>query len=277
MQAQRTASDVWDVLYEPLDGEDPREAIYVAFTDWQLGASSPTLPFYRCSGHTCDNGDSPIRYRVTVTYANEDGTVITTQPESQPPTFDGEGEEYEENLEADLDGNPIETTAGEPMEPGTVTRAMSDFAVVVTRNYPNIPGIVPYLAGFSNYVNSDNFLGGPPGTVLIRGIPRVSYVYPNLNIPEYWRVSWRFVYREPWPSATSPPANSAWFARVQNKGYQIKPVSGSLRYARDPQGVLYTRPQWVSLVGDEIDSVPNYLWFRKYPARAFAPLGIVSP
>lgn len=276
-EEMRTASDAWDVIYEPAVGEDPRAAIYDAFLDWQLGQPSPTLPGYRCKGHSCDNGDSPIRYNVTVTYGIEDGTILPDVPETQPPTFEGEGQEYEENLEVDLDGVDIATTAGEPMEPGTVTRRMSDFAVVVTRNYPNIPGIIPYLAGFANYVNSDTFLGGVPGTVLIFGVPRLSYNYPKGSVPDYWRITWRFVYRDPWPSATSPPANSAWFDRVKNMGYQIKPGGGALEYAKDPSGALYTRPQYIAVNGQSIATTPNFLWFRKYPPRSFAPLGIFSP
>lgn len=277
MENMRTASDVYDVMYEPAADEDPRAAIYDAFTDWQFGQESPFIPGYVCSQHTCDNGDSPVRYTVTVTYAIGGGGFPDAVPELQPPTFDGEGNEYEENLEVDLNGDPVETTAGEPMEPGTLTRTMSDFTFLVSRNYANTPGIVPWLASYANYVNSDNFLGGVPGTVVIRGVPRLTYVYPQGEQPQHWRVSWRFVYREPWASSTSPPANSAWFARVQNKGYLVNPGPPGLVNARDADGVLYTRPQWISTGGDTISATPNYLFFRRYPARPFAPLGIVAP
>lgn len=287
MSGDRQASDVWDVIVDPTGVDDIRAEIYSAFPDWQIGEESPRLPGYFCTGHQCDNWESSVRWRVSVTYAPAGGLVDIngSDPLQMLPQFSGDSEDYEEDLEVDADDDEVVTTAGEPMESGSVTRTMSDLAFVVTRNYPAIPNIVPFLRSFANKVNSDTFLGAAPGEVLIRGIPRLQFVYSQqdgtVTIPAHWQVSWRFVSRDPWPSGLTPPSNSAWYVRVRNQGYQILDSTDRRVGARDRDGNLYTRPQWIAADGQSVldadTDTPIYLWFARFPAISFAPLGITSP
>lgn len=278
MSGETTASDVYDVLTDGNPIGDPREEIYQAFPDWWRGVAHPSIVGLRVRSWDANNWESPIRWRVTVNYSTPGpGVIEDNNPFLQPPEFEGDGEQEMQNVETDVAGNAIETTAGEPFEPGAVEIPMPTTVFRVTRNYPVTPTTIPFLTSFRNTVNSEPFLGGPIGSVLCDGTPSFRYIYATPDLPAYWRVSFVFKHKAPWPDFAnpSPPANSAWFARLRNQGYR-QLVGGELLMIRDDDGIPIVRPRYLDAAG-VVTSTPFYRFFQVYPTVNFGPLGIVAP
>jgi len=172
-----------------------------------------------------------------------------------------------EPIDQDIDGNPIVTKNGEPIE--GVTMDLPDPVLVVTKNYP---GYNPHLLyQYRRSVNSDIFYNFPPGTARLVA---QSATLVNVQPVPYWKVTARIQFRYP----VNTTADKAWYARVRHEGYLIKDGT-DITHATDdsdpPQRVV--KPVLLKADGTrETDpEQAHWLEFKRYNALPYNALGLV--
>ena len=118
----------------------------------------------------------------------------------------------DEAIDEDWYGKPIVTKNSEPIE--GITERLSDHTAVIERNFLtiNIYAIRAYLRA----VNSDTFLGWPPGTARL-----MEYNATNIikdGAAGFWKVSATIQFRE----AYNTTPDKAWFKRVRHEGVLVR-------------------------------------------------------
>ena len=167
---------------------------------------------------------SPILWIVTVDYTGELGPGDSNNennPLFAPPRIDWDDVESEQEIDEDFDGNPIVTLNGEAIE--GVKALIADQTVSIKRNMLLFN---PYVqARYRRAVNSDIFLGWPPGTAKLMKLSAS-------NVPNdqggYWEVTAQIQFR--YPYRTTP--ENAWYARVRHEGY----YEAIEVFSKDPNG-----------------------------------------
>jgi hypothetical protein len=144
---------------------------------------------------------SPVLWLVVVPYK---GYVSNFGP----AIVDWSNVTVEEEIDEDFDGNPILTEAGEPVE--GIRALFCDPVATIRKNmltYNSYVGAV-----YHRSVNSDTFLGWPPGTCKLM----------DLNAKDvngsYYEVTGTFQFRIPYRTT----AAKAWYSRWRHEGFQRK-------------------------------------------------------
>jgi hypothetical protein len=154
---------------------------------------------------------SPILWLVTVDYNGELGPIEgenQNNPLFAPPRIDWDDVESEHDVNEDFDGNPIVNLTGEAIE--GVKALIADQTVTIKRNMLTFS---PYVqARYRRAVNSDSFLGWPPGTAKLMKLSASNVLGSELA---YWEVTAQIQFR--YPYRTTP--ENAWYARVRHEGY----------------------------------------------------------
>ena len=157
---------------------------------------------------------SPIYWIVTVSYNGEIKLGPGNQPQSPlltPAKIDWDDVETEEEIDEDWDGNPIQTVNGEPIE--GVKTLLPDQTVTIKRNMLMFN---PYVqAAYRRSVNSDAFLGWPPGTAKLMKLSASNVVTPQLA---YWEVTGQIRFRYPYRTTNE----KAWYRRTRHQGFYKK-------------------------------------------------------
>lgn len=226
-------------LSKELDFESPGDADFVEVYDC-VGAATDTSLDVRTATGVPALGDqkgseylwvtnvsvqriSPVYWRVVVSYKSFalDPEDPTNNPLLAPAkvkwqTFKTEGE-----IDEDFDGNAIVTTAGEPVR--GIRRPFADIAAVITQAFSAFNPFVFYQ--YIDHVNSDTFLGFPPGT---GKVDDVSADPQKLEISsttlEYYNVAVKVLFRN--PIRTTP--DKAWYIRRVEKGNYVLNASNEL-------------------------------------------------
>jgi hypothetical protein len=195
-------------------------------TEWEIyqaigipaaGSSfSDDFPFVYADGAALERV-SPILWIMTVDFNGELGPGDEEDPESSnnpifaPPRIDWDDVEQELEVDEDYDGNPIQTVNKEPIE--GVKAAIADQTVMIKRNMVSFS---PYVqARYRRAVNSDTFLGWPPGTAKIT---KLSASLVHSEDMGYWEITAQIQFR--YPYRTTP--DKAWYARVRHEGFYEK-------------------------------------------------------
>lgn len=290
-----------------LSSEDPRAEIYDEASDRgdgesiQRGAAHPVF-----AGLTCRSvGIAPIAGSSTVfeyraAYALPDPSNPGDDPTAADPVIRWEEKRFEEALDTALnvvdydpspgpDGTttttadaPIATTAGEPIV--GLIRPVSLPMLVVTLNYGATVVDAAFCSSWANRVNSDVWTyqtgkSAAAGTVLIDGAPQAEYVKAADPVPAYWRVTWRFVFREhpdadPYMIGAASNDGRAWWSRVLNQGFRYVDDSGPppvTKVFRDANGTPLNRPRLLDLDGAATTDA-YWRWFQTYKTKAFSTL-----
>ena len=173
----------------------------------------------RCTGIDISR-QGPLHFDVTADYAsqpykegNEDDPAQS--PVTQPTIISYFTITSEEPIEDDIENKAIATVNGEPIE--GITRPISDLGVRLQKNFTTFDPASFYL--FIDCVNSDTFLGFPPGTLRIANISADEqfYVDQDDNETPYWSVSVEIHARKPY----GVPAEKAWYKRARHEGYWV--------------------------------------------------------
>ena len=223
---------------------------------------------------------SPILFIVTVDYTGELGPGDSNNennPLFAPPRIDWDDVESEQEIDEDFDGNPIQTINGEPIE--GVKALIPDQTVAIKRNMLLFN---PYVqARYRRAVNSDIFLGWPPGTAKLMKLSAS-------NVPNdqggYWEVSAQIQFR--YPYRTTP--EKAWYSRVRHEGYYerveaIGPGSPTrIVRAVDANKEPVTKPVLLNARGFRIPGVEpgevqtaHWLEFKLYDSLPYSALGLL--
>jgi hypothetical protein len=223
---------------------------------------------------------SPILWIVTVDYTGELGPGDSNNennPLFAPPRIDWDDVESEQEIDEDFDGNPIQTINGEAIE--GVKALIADQTVSIKRNMLLFN---PYVqARYRRAVNSDIFLGWPPGTAKLMKLSAS-------NVPNdqggYWEVSAQIQFR--YPYRTIP--EKAWYSRVRHEGYYERvelsgPGAGTkVVRAVDANKEPVTKPVLLDASGFRIPGVEpgevqtaHWLEFKLYDSLPYSALGLL--
>jgi hypothetical protein len=157
--------------------------------------------------------EGPSYGKINVEY---DLGALTTGPGDGDPTLQEpelrwSSVQTEEPIDEDINGNPIETPNGEAIF--GLTETVYDLQLSISRNVLSFSPEFTYL--FQNKVNSEPFLGFPPGVVLCSNVSATRVFDGSFN---YFRLSVEFLFRA--PLRTIPLR--AWWKRVLMEGTQVR-------------------------------------------------------
>jgi hypothetical protein len=212
--------------------------------------------------------ESPIYYRVAVSYKSfsVDPSDPTSNPLLAPAKVKWKTVKTEGEIDEDVNGNPIVTTAGEPVR--GITRPFSDIAAVITQAFSAFNPFTFYL--YIDYVNSDFFLGFPPGTAKVETVDADPQQIEVGGSPlEYYNVTVEVIFRR--PLRTTP--DKAWFNRRVEKGNYVKNDGGDLVPAMI-QGEQAPGPVFLDANGKQTNS-DSAIWSEDeiFGRAAFSGMG----
>ena len=164
---------------------------------------------------------SPTYWTVAVPYEGEVSFGIggpggnqnngVQSPLLAPAIIDWDGAESEEEIDEDFDGNPLVTANGEPIN--GIRRKFVDSVVTIKKN---VLLWNSYVQGrYLHSVNSDLFLGWPPGTGKMTTLRASGVASPDVPLGGYFQVTCVVQFR--WPYRTTP--EKAWYSRHRHEGY----------------------------------------------------------
>jgi hypothetical protein len=245
---------------------------------------SEDFPFVYADGASLERV-SPVLWMMTVDYNGELGPSERDDPESPanpnnpimaPPRIDWDDVESEEEIDEDFDGKPIQTVNREPIE--GVKALIPDQTVSIKRNMISFS---PYVqARYRRAVNSDNFLGWPPGTAKLMKFS-ASNVFGETG--GYWEITAQIRFRYPYRTT----AERAWYARVRHEGFYEKidiSALGQKRIVRAVDGNKepMTRKVLLTSAGYRLpepaegeQQIANWLEFKLYDSLPFNALGLL--
>lgn len=209
---------------------------------------------------------SPILWQAIVRYkgAVDSSGGPASNPLDQAAIVDWDDVEIEEEIDQDFDGNPIQTPTGEK-----IFGVKASFYDSIARVQKNMLLFDNYTASaYRRAVNSDTFLGWPPGTVRCKKLSAKSIKN------EYYSVTGIFQCRIPYNTT----AAKAWYSRVRLEGFEhFISLYGSVKKVRavDKLKQPTTKPVLLDENGFRLPEGDPPVWVetKKYDSLPFAALG----
>lgn len=132
--------------------------------------------------------DGPFVWQVTVEYSSQQSEPGQEQenPLDRPAKFNWGRAGDNKVLDKDLDGTACASSSGEPFDPA-ITRKASSITLVIERNRSTYDPL--QSLAYQDAINSDYFLGFPPGTVQCGSITADSQTENNRT---FWVVKYPF-------------------------------------------------------------------------------------
>jgi len=204
---------------------------------------------------------SPILWIVTVGY-------VGTAPDAGDVEVDWSDAATSEPIDRDYNGAAIVTANGEQVEGLNVE--VADQVCVIRRRFMTLNTYA--IGAYRQAVNSDTFLGWPPGTARLVGWQAKNKFKYGAPL-EQWDVTARIQFRMPFGGAT---AEKAWYKRWRHEGMYVK-VDGVIQRARDPLGQETSRPVLLKTDGTlETDpSAALFKYTQVYGTIAYSGLGLL--
>lgn len=236
------------------------------------GGSWPLNPSIKVDGIDCDK-TAPIFYTLKVKYKSlpfrtDDGGEEPTDPELQPPDISFDTVSSEEEIDTDVNGDPIENACREPYT--GVKRQVSDLQISIGKTFLIFDPATFY--GYFDSVNSDTFMNFPPGVCLVRTIRAAPLI---LNEYLYWKINVVIQVRKPFGDT---PTEKAWYERRKHEGFYCftnespdKPVR-----RKDANGHDCTIPLPLTEVGfaASVGEEGSWKYFQKYLTVAFSGMNM---
>ena len=199
-----------------LDASDPLEVVYTAADLPLVNDPYPGTFFVICRS-LAPQRVSPILVIITASYSGEIGpTDLTSSPVDNEVIVSWRNATTDEAIDQDWNGKAIVTKNNEPID--GITERIADQVATIERNFLtiNMYSIRAYLKS----VNSDEFLGWPPGTARLMEY-NASNVITN-GVAGFWKVSVTVQFREPYNTT----ADKAWYKRLRHEGYLVRDNAG---------------------------------------------------
>jgi len=212
----------------------------------QLWDVHPYNSWLYVSNRTVEIRSSTLFY-ITVNYS------LMENPLAQPAEFSWSHVDNEEPIDRDIYGNPITNSAGELPDP-PITETFHDTLLRVTRNEANF---FPVIAdGYKNSVNSNTFLGFPPGTVKCTVFEGEITRAATLT---YYIVRYEFQIRTKFLNS----ATECWKKRFMDAGFREK-VGTEYEVIKDKDGVPLSEPSLLDGSGKKLaaGATPVFLEFE---------------
>lgn len=223
---------------------------------------------FRCKSISI-NKVSPIYYEADAKYRTPkfDSNDQPDVPWNKPATIDTGEVAVEGEIDEDADGNPMLTEANEAFE--GLTRPFSDMTIIIKKNFLSFSSAAYYT--YKDGVNSDTYLGFPPGVLRVTGI---SSSEQKFDKQLYAAVTVTITARKPYRTTTE----RAWWKRVLHQGWNARPAKGE-----KPRRAVYEstkEPTSTQVLLDE-DGVrladgadPVWKEFRQFESVAFSGMGL---
>ena len=256
--------EAYQVLHDP---NEPLLNIYQAPGIPAAGSAFPGFPFVVAESAAIETV-TPIFSIVNVKYKGEIGPGEPS-PLFAPPKIDWDDVETEEEVEEDWDGYPLRTRNGEQYK--GFRRPIADQTVTIRRNFALFN---PYVqARYRQAVNSDSFLGWPPGTARITKFSASNVIDRTLG---YWEVTCTIQFR--YPYKTIP--KHAWYKRVIHEGLWERVGTGASQRLRIAQveGKDVTKAVLLDEFGYRLPegALAYFLEFKIFDDLPFNALGLLS-
>lgn len=215
--------------------------------------------------------ESPIYFNAVATY---ESPKRRTGEEDQPP-YELAAEirfstaSSDEAIDEDIDGNPIAIPNTREAIEG-LTKPISDLVVTITKNFAAFDPSTFYQ--YIDTVNTDTFLGFPPGSAKVSGIEASLQVKDNFP---YWAVTVTVTFRKPYRTT----AAKAWWKRVKCQGFYYYDSAKDPTYVRCPDGDkgYATTPQLLADDGTILPDGDDAVWleFEIFETSNFASMGLL--
>lgn len=249
-------------------------------------SAHPTNPVLKCKSipvrQEPGEGKAANCWRATVEYDNQ--TSDQDAEDSETPPLDRRTRwvmriaQATKVIERDIDGNLIANTVGDQFDPPLEEEDHRP-VLVATKNYDatDLPGLMSLIADYSGAVNSDEFLGLPPGSWYLSA-PDMSPEQVENDV-RYHEVSWAFELKSEYEisdPSTVEGTPEPWDRLVLNVGYRAYQQAES---SETVYNVVSSKDQ-VKLKETGVrfghDDDPNYFYrtFRTKKRRAFSALGL---
>lgn len=260
--------EAYQVLHSP---NEPILNIYQAPGIPAARSSYPGFPFVVAEQAQVERV-TPIFSIVTVNYKGEigpGGPNNDPNPLFSPPKIDWDDVETEEEVDQDYNGSAIVTANFEPIE--GVKRPIADQTVTIRRNFASFN---PYIqAVYRQSVNSDFFLGWPPGTARLIKFSASNVIDRQFG---YWEVTATIQFR--YPYKTTP--DKAWYKRVLHQGlYERVNSGGSFRIVRavDEDKKPVNKPVMLNANGYRVPNGGSAYWleFQVFGSAPYGALGLI--
>jgi len=205
------------------------------------------------------------------------------EPEKEPWIIGWEPEVITKAYERDMSGNAFTSSAGKPFKPAP-TFQMARAVITFTRNQLTFGR--EQITQYSFAVNSDFFLGSPPGTAQCMP-PTGKLMFRGAT--SYWRVTWKVKFGGPDPSYDDGIEMFTPVQILDQDTYRIQDIIGSPDLGTQVpilrQGVPVTDPLLLDGNGQPLEGIdigPQYRSFDIYRTLPFnalfaAGLGLVGP
>lgn len=234
----------------------------------RIGSLFSGTSFVVCRSHspTCV---SPVLWIVEVEYSGKVGpNGETDNPLNAPPEITWSDVETDEPIDEDIDGNPVVTENLEPID--GLTMKLADNVVTIKRNFVTFNAFG--TSAYRHSVNSDTFLGYPPGTARL-----IKYSAKNVAATPvlpwgYWEVTATIQFRRGIRTTDA----KAWWKRVRHEGYYVLEGSAIVR-AVDANKEPVTRPVLLQSDGTRETNPANAHWleFQVYSSLPYNALGLI--
>ena len=250
------------------DASDDIGDVLGAATLPRIGSLFPGTTFVVCRSHN-PTRVSPVLWIVEVNYDGKIGpNGETDNPLNAPPEISWSDAETDEPTDEDIDGNPIVTVNGEPIE--GITIKLADNVVTIKRNFLLFN---PFgTSAYRHSVNSDTFLGYPPGTARLTKFSAKNIAATPLLPNGYWEVTATIQFRR----GIRTTDDKAWYKRVRHEGFYEK-VGSTIVRAVDDNKEPVTRPVLLKSDGTRETNPSNAHWleFKVYNDLPYNALGLI--
>jgi hypothetical protein len=207
-----------------------------------------------------------LQYVTTVSYESPEYTEGFENPILQPTQISYSTITSDEEIDTDLYNRSICTSVGEPV--AGLTKSVSDLGIRLQRNFIDFSPAAFYT--YQDSVNSDSYLGFPPGTLKVASITADKQIYNKFTV--YYSVQIEIHARKPY---LVPPAQ-AWWKRYLNQGYLAKWDNGRIgRMFDNVTQQPISQPIKIALDGTPLSDQTSGIWLTRqvYPTISFASMG----
>lgn len=255
-------SEGYTVLVDSVEDESPLIVTAAGIPRW--GDRHPSGVDAFCNSITPQR-ISPILWQVGIGYEGvtfdetveiEWGDTSSTEP-----------------IDRDYDGRAIVTVNGEPID--GLSMEIADNIVVIRRKFFFIDTYA--IAMYRHSVNSDTFLGWPPGTAKLVGYSAKNQFKRGAPL-EMWDVTARIQFRWPLMGATE---EQAWYKRYRHEGLYVKtlPTDSPLTAYRAPDGngQESAKPVLIKIDGTKETNPDNalFIYSKIYGALPYSGMGLL--
>lgn len=184
---------------------------------------------------------------------------------SQPATWSWHGRQTTEQVDRDINGDPITNSSDESPD-APLTRPFSDRHLVIVRNEASFDAQV--ADSYCETVNADAFCGWPAGTALCIEISaEACWQGPQL----YYKVTYEFLFRM-----------DGWKGRFLDQGYRVKDATSASGYKAitiendDGEQVPIQKPMNLDGEGNLLPDGDDPVWIEPelFATSVFANLGL---